>query len=106
MVATIEEATAIARDTLKLAERTADQAMAKGGDLPGISAMFLARAYQAFDSCMLLASRGSVADAMSVGRTVVELDIDYAYIVKDVATRLPLFVEYERIANHKIAVGR
>ncbi len=73
-----DELLAVADATVELMEashgRTQTQAAA-------ISALFIARARQAVQSCAILASRGLTADAWSVARTVVELDIEHAYIM-------------------------
>jgi hypothetical protein len=63
-----------------------------------ISALFLARAAQALHSCEILCKHGATGDAMSVARTVVELDIEHAYIVEsddDLDERWQRYVAYE-----------
>jgi len=101
----IEKATAIARDLLDLAEEMADRTMKRADDIGGLTAMFLARAHQALDSVILLANRGSIADAMAVARTIIELDIDHAYISQEPVTRVVMFSAYELVAGYKIAVA-
>lgn len=69
-----------------------------------LSSMFLARAAQAMKSCALLSEHGATGDAMSVGRTVVELDIEHAYIMQaDTEARWEKYVAFEAASVSKIA---
>jgi hypothetical protein len=51
-------------------------------DLRGFAGTFIARAAQSVASANLLAQHGLVGDAMSCGRTTVEMAIDFAYIAR------------------------
>lgn len=94
----------MARDVAKLAEDVADRCLDPSNDFHRAGAAFLARASQALNSTAVLACYGFVADAMSVARTVFELDIDLAYIAKDdTVSRLAAFVAYETVSKHKLA---
>ena len=93
----------VIRDALDLAEATADKAIETPSDLASLSMMFLARASQSLYSVGVLAERGLIGDALSVARTVIELSIDYAYIVKDAATRIAMFQSYDHVSKFKLA---
>jgi Family of unknown function (DUF5677) len=93
----------VIRDALDLAEATADKAIETPSDLASLSMMFLARASQSLCSVGVLAERGLIGDALSVARTVIELSIDYAYIVKDAATRIAMFQSYDHVSKFKLA---
>lgn len=88
---------------LKVAEDVADKALAKGTDLAGLSAMFLARACQSLASVGILAQHGFIGDGMSVARTIVEMDIDYAYITTNPATLIKKFAEYDHVKKFQLA---
>lgn len=88
---------------LAIAEETADKALELQTDLAGLSVMFLARASQALYSATLLAQHGMIGDAMSVTRTIVELDVDYAYITTSPDTLIKKFAEYDHIAKFRLA---
>jgi hypothetical protein len=103
MAFTIENALNLVTKALQLAEDVGDAAIAKRNDLGGLSAMFLARAGQSLFSSGLLAQNGLNADAMSCGRTVVEMAIDYAYIATDPTTLIKKFTDYDHVAKFKIA---
>lgn len=103
MAYSIEDISPIVDDVLALAEEVADSALPQRTDLSGLSAMFLARAYQALISVRVLASQGLNGDAMSVGRTVIEMSIDYRYIARDPAVRIKKFSDYDDIAKFRIA---
>lgn len=72
-------------------------------NLRGLGANFLARAAQSYFSAGLLAEQGFVADAMSCGRTVVEMAIDFAYIALDPETRITRFAAYDDVHEFKLA---
>jgi len=93
----------IIRDAVDVAEATADRAIEPPSDLASLSMMFLARASQSLHSVGVLAERGLIGDALSVARTVVELSIDYKYIVKDTATRIAMFYSYDHVSKFKLA---
>jgi hypothetical protein len=93
----------VIRECLELAEATADEAFTKPSDIAGLSTMFLARAGQSLLSVGILSERGLIADAMSVGRTVVEMSIDFAYIAKDPAVRIAKFESYDHVSKFKLA---
>jgi hypothetical protein len=93
----------IIRDAVDLAEATADKAIETPSELASLSMMFLARASQSLHSVGVLAERGLIGDALSVARTVVELSIDYAYIVKDAVSRIAKFQSYDHVSKFKLA---
>jgi len=93
----------IIRDAVDVAEATADRAIETPSDLASLSMIFLARASQSLCSVGVLAERGLIGDALSVARTVVELSIDYKYIVKDAATRIAMFYSYDHVSKFKLA---
>lgn len=98
-------------DQAKAAIALALQAIDAGSKTPtgAISAMFLARSIQALASCCSLCSSGHVADAMSVARTVVELDIEHAYIMSadDPIARFEQYATFDDVSVNKImqAIG-
>lgn len=60
--------------------------------------VFVARATTSLEAVELLATRGFVADALSVMRTIVELDIDLAFILQEeTERRLELFFGHEQV---------
>ena len=75
--------------------------------LARISAPFLARAAQSLDSTTLLSAKEMLADALSVARTVVELDIEHAYILAapDVEERFGLYLISDDVPAHDLAKG-
>jgi chemotaxis response regulator CheB len=91
-----------------LARRTVELAHAfikTGAPSPraAVSAMFLARAAQAMKSTIMLSAAGYIGDAMSVARTVVELDIEHAYIfAADFEQRWERYVAFESTSLDKI----
>ena len=103
MVYTLDDACALIAELLQVAEAVGDAAIAKHADLAGLGAMFLARAGQSTCGAMILAKHGLNGDAMSVGRTITELAIDYRYIALDPLARLRKFEDYDRVAKFKIA---
>jgi hypothetical protein len=100
---TINDVLEIISDCLELGEKVCDAAIATHTDLGGLAAMFLARAGQATYSAGLLAQNGLNGDAMAVARTVTEMSIDFPYIAKDPAVRIPKFSEYEHVSKFRIA---
>lgn len=71
-----------------------------------ISAMFLARAAQSMRSLCLLSEAGLVGDAMTVGRTVVELDIEHAFIMaSDTEHRWKCYAAFDAVSTRKLIVG-
>jgi Family of unknown function (DUF5677) len=99
----INEALGLIEDLLKLAEEVCDAAIEKHTELAGLGAMFLARAGQSAFSAGLLAQHGFNGDAMSVARTVTEMAIDYRFIALDPTARIKRFIDYDLVANYKIA---
>lgn len=99
----IKDALELITELLKLAEDVGDAALAKHTDLAGLGAMFLARAGQSVFSAGMLAQHGLNGDAMSVGRTVTEMAIDYRFIAFDPAVRIKRFSDYDHVAKYKIA---
>lgn len=99
----IKDAFALIMELLKLAEDVGDAALAKHTDLAGLGAMFLARGGQSVFSAGLLAQHGLNGDAMSAGRTVTEMAIDYRYIALDPAARIKRFSDHDHVAKYKIA---
>lgn len=91
------------RECVELAEATADKAIAKPSDIAGLSMMFLARAGQSLLSVGILSEHGLIADALSAGRTVVEMAIDFAYIAKDPTVRIPKFESYDHVSKFRLA---
>jgi hypothetical protein len=91
------------RECIELAEATADKAIAKPSDIAGLSMMFLARAGQSLLSVGLLSEHGLIADALSAGRTVVEMAIDFAYIARDPPIRIPKFESYHHVSKYRLA---
>lgn len=87
------EANALAREYIESAS-TWQQAL---------SSLFVARALQALMSVEILAGRGAIGDAMSVARTVVELEIEHAYIMQnDTVRRWERYVTYEVVSRDKL----
>lgn len=71
-----------------------------------ISALFLARGLQCLRSVCILTPHGALGDAMSIARTLVELDIEHAYIMaKDTDDRWERFVMFDQANVHKILKG-
>ncbi|MFT3693974.1 MAG: DUF5677 domain-containing protein [Kofleriaceae bacterium] len=99
----MSDASELVAELLRVAEAVGDAAIAKHTDLAGLGAMFLARAGQSTCSAVLLAKHGLNGDAMSVGRTITEMVIDYRYISLDAATRIKKFEDYDHVAKFKIA---
>jgi hypothetical protein len=91
------------RECIELAETTADKAIAKPSDIAGLSMMFLAGAGQSLLSVGILSEHGLIAHALSAGRTVVEMAIDFAYIVKDPTVRIPKFESYDHVSKFRLA---
>jgi hypothetical protein len=100
---TVEQGLKDIEECLKFAEEIANAALAKQTDLGGLSAMFLARASQSLYSVGLLCQNGLIGDAMSVGRTAVEMAIDYTYIAQEPTKRIQMFSEYDHVAKFKLA---
>jgi hypothetical protein len=98
---------AFARETIALAHEFV-KTPAKGHRV-GISSMFVARAAQALESCCILGERGAAGDSMSVGRTVVELDIEHAYVLVDDESvhweRWESYVAEEAVSRKKLVAG-
>jgi len=68
-----------------------------------ISALFLARGLQALEACRMLAFAGLVADATSCARTLVELDIEHAFILQtDTVNRWNSYVVFGDVSLNKI----
>src|SRR5262245_3752221 len=103
MQVTMETSQRIASELAEFAERVADRAIGNRTELDGLGAAFLARGCQSLMSVAALASQGLIGDAMSVMRTIVELDIDLAYISKRSTDRMKLFFDFEAISNFKLA---
>ncbi len=102
----IDEAQSFAIEVLAVAESAIDKAIAKNNEFGKVAALFLARARQALASTVMLAANGLVADAMSVTRTIFELDIDLAYIRAEATIeRIKLFSAFEAIPNFRLAKG-
>jgi hypothetical protein len=99
----VEQGLSAIVECLALAEEIADAALARQSDLGGLSAMFLARASQSLYSVGLLCQHGLIGDAMSVGRTVIEMTIDYGYIALSPPKRIPMFSDYDHISKFKLA---
>lgn len=63
---------------------------------------FLARSLTSYEVVIDLAERGYPAEAMTVMRSICELDIDLAFIMKgDVDNNLKLYWEHEAIITHR-----
>lgn len=101
----IKQALALLADTFKLAEETANACFVDQTDLRGLAAMFLARTRQSLQSVGLLASNGLIGDAMTVGRTVVEMAIDFSYIALQPADRIKMFMDYDHVSKFKLATA-
>src|SRR5262249_35267768 len=99
----MDDAVETANLCLIAAEATADKVIELKTDLGGFSAMVLARASQALNSATVLAHAGLVGDAMSVTRTIVELDIDYAYITTNPTEFIPKFRDYDDVTGYRMA---
>ncbi len=102
---TIEDAVALAAEAVKLAERAGDAALTTKTELGGFSALMLARACQSLAATSVLARQGLNGDAMSAGRTLTELMIDYGYIALDPAKRIKMFTEYDHIPKYEMALA-
>ncbi len=91
---------------LELANRVAEQAARQGTEVAGLAAFFIARSSQALQSVRLLEAAGFNGDAMSVLRTIAELEIDFAYITKEeTSERIRLFTTFEHMTRAKLAKG-
>ena len=101
----IKQALALLADTFKLAEETADACFVNQTDLRGLAAMFLARTRQSLQSVGLLASSGLIGDAMTVGRTVVEMAIDFSYIALQPSDRIKMFTDFDHVSKFKLATA-
>jgi hypothetical protein len=99
-----EEAVALAHAFVTRKDATPRDALARLRDL--ISSLFLARAAQSLKSSCILSSHGAIGDAMAVTRTIVELDIEHAYIVAtDIESRWERFVEFDATSVSKLVKG-
>jgi hypothetical protein len=87
---------------LSVAKAVGSAVLAKGAPIGNLGALFLARASQSAYSAGLLAQNGLNADAMSVGRTVTEMLIDFRYIVLDPDKRIKQFEDYGDVAKFKL----
>jgi hypothetical protein len=97
----MDEETAFAEEAIALAHEYVQSGATTWSK--ALSSLFVARATQAMQSCVLLARQGAIGDAMSVGRTVVELDIEHAYIMqKDTSQRWERYVAYEVTSRDKL----
>jgi hypothetical protein len=97
----MDEATAFAKEAITLAHEYVQSGATTWSK--ALSSLFVARAAQAMQSCVLLAQQGAIGDAMSVGRTVVELDIEHAYLIqKDTNQRWERYVAYEVTTRDKL----
>lgn len=100
------EAHGLVRECINLAAEAADACFVgetPDTDIRGLGSMFLCRAAQSLGSAGLLADNGFVGDAMSCGRTVVEMAIDFTYIAMEPEPRLKRFAEYEVVHESKMA---
>lgn len=88
-----------------LAGEIGDTCFIEQTELKGLAGNFIARAAQSMFSAGLLAQQGLVADALSCGRTVVEMAIDFAYIALDPATHIPRFARYGDVHHFKLATS-
>ena len=94
---------------LLLGDEVADRAIAirtagnaASPELLDLAVLFLARTSQALESVGILAERGLVGDAMAVGRTAVEMAIDFGYIAKLPGERIAMFESFESVSNFKL----
>lgn len=100
------EAHALALDGIKLAGETSDACYTgemPGSDIRGLGALFLCRAAQSVGGAGMLADYGFVGDALSCGRTAIEMAIDFTYIALDPVPRLKRFAEYDVVHEAKMA---
>ena len=101
-MATVEEAVLTARNCLALGEKAFSRAHDLRTDLGALAALFLARAGQSLRSVLLLAPCGLAGDAMSVARTIVELEIDFLYIATNPDELIPRFRDYDDVKLHQL----
>lgn len=101
-MATMEETVQAARDCLVLGEKAFSRGLDLHTDLGALAALFLARAGQSLQSVLLLAPCGLAGDAMSVARTIVELEIDFQYIATNPGELIPKFREYDDIKTYQL----
>jgi hypothetical protein len=99
----IHTAVALANDSIELAEKVCDAALELHTEFSELAARVVARAAQSVISVAELAQRGLVGDAMSVGRTIVELTIDLGYIASDPDTLVRRFVDYADVREAELA---
>jgi hypothetical protein len=99
-------------ETLELLEQCVDLAAEIGNacfvaqtDIRGLAGNFIARAAQSMYSAGLLAQQGLVADALSCGRSVVEMAIDFAYIALEPVGRIARFSAYGDVHEFRLASG-
>lgn len=105
MAHTIDNALELIRDLLALAREVGGAALATETDLGGFAGLFIARAAQSTFSAGLLAQHGLNGDAMSVGRTVTEMAIDFAYVAIDPEPRIKKFSDYDKVSKFKLATA-
>jgi hypothetical protein len=101
-MASMEECQVVAEDCLEMSRKAYERAIDQGTQLGSLAAMFLARGGQALESVLVLAPRGLVGDAMSVTRTIVELEIDFLYIATDPDRLIPLFLDHDSYKVHQL----
>ena len=96
----VVQALKFSKDCRAMAKEVTDAVIARGFDRECASLVFLARATTAMESSEILVERGMNADATSVGRTITELDIDFAYILKaETEKRWGLYINYEVVSD-------
>jgi hypothetical protein len=99
-----EELTATLRQVFDHANAVAQAARRTQTELGSLASFFVARCTQALASVELLSRSGLIGDAKSVMRTIVELEIDFAYIVgADTAERIRIFIGFERMSDWRHA---
>lgn len=96
-------AVAASAECSALAEAVVDAAVELNTDMGGLFATCLARAAQSLYGATHLAQLGLNGDAMSVGRTIVELAIDVAYIASNPAHLIPMYVDYSYVREWELA---
>ena len=100
------EAAEIANACINLAARTGNACFdGERTDLRTLAGTMIARGAQSVSASNLLAQQGLAGDAMSCGRTIVELAIDFAYVALDPEPRMARFVAYADVFEHKMATG-
>jgi Family of unknown function (DUF5677) len=100
----IETAIAYAREAEKIAHISIAELSNKNELFAAVSTFFIARALQSLLSSTLLSERGLIADAWSCNRSIIELDIEHAYIfLNDPSEKWCMYLDFDAISRKKFA---